>query len=71
MTQHRFNDLSELTFTELRGFHEAFLTGVACHQGTLTLPDTQFRPPFLGLACAPIIETRFLELAVSLLDLSL
>ena len=26
--------------------------------------------PFLGLACAPIVETRFLELAVSLLDLS-
>ena len=25
--------------------------------------------PFLGLACAPIIETRFLELAMSLLDL--
>ena len=26
--------------------------------------------PFLGLACAPIFETRFLELAVSLLDFS-
>ena len=27
-------------------------------------------PPILGLACAPIVETRFLELAMSLLDFS-
>ena len=27
-------------------------------------------PPFLELACAPIVETRFLELAISLLDLN-
>ena len=26
--------------------------------------------PFFGLACAPIVETRFLELAVFLLDFS-
>ena len=26
--------------------------------------------PFMGLACAPIVETRFLELAMSLLDFS-
>ena len=26
--------------------------------------------PFFGLACAPIVETRFLELAMSLLDFS-
>ena len=52
------------------GFHGSFATGVAYQQGTLTLPDTWFRPSFLGLACAPIVETRFLELALSLLDLS-
>ena len=28
-------------------------------------------PPILGLACAPIVETTFLELAMSLLDFSL
>ena len=28
------------------GFHGAFVTGVACQQGALTLPDTWFRPPF-------------------------
>ena len=27
--------------------------------------------PFLGLACAPIVETRFLDLAMSLLDFNL
>ena len=32
--------------------------------------DTWFRLLILGLACAPIVETRFLELAISLLDFS-
>ena len=50
--------------------HEAFATGVACQQGTLTLPDTWLRPPIVGLDCAPIVETRFPELAMSLLDFS-
>ena len=27
-------------------------------------------PPIVGLACAPIVETRFFELAMSLLDFS-
>ena len=31
------------------GFHGAFATGVACQQGTLTLPDTWFRPPLWDL----------------------
>ena len=30
----------------MSGFHGAFATGVASQQGTLTLPDTWFRPPF-------------------------
>ena len=54
----------------MSGYHVAFATGVACQQGTLTLLDTWFRPPIVGLACAPIVETRFLELATSLLDFS-
>ena len=29
-----------------KDFHGAYATGVASHQGTLTLPDTWFRPPF-------------------------
>ena len=44
---------------------KGFATGVAGQQGTVTLPDTWFRPPFLGLACAPIVENRFLELSMS------
>ena len=28
----------------MSGFHGAFATGVACQQGTLTFPDTWFRP---------------------------
>ena len=35
--------------TIMSGFHGAFATGVACQQGTLTLPDTWFRPPFWDL----------------------
>ena len=54
----------------MSGFHGAFATGVACQQGTLTLPETWFRSPISGLACAPIVETRFLELVMSLLDFS-
>ena len=59
-----------LTFTELKGFHGAFATGVASQQGALTLPDTWFRPPFWDLLMLPIVETKFLELAMSLLDFS-
>ena len=50
-TFHQFHDL----YTEfdlhriMSGFHGAFETGVASQQGTLTLPDTWFRPPFWDL----------------------
>ena len=41
---------TNLIFTELReGFHWAFATGEVCQQGTLTLPDTKFRPVFMTL----------------------
>ena len=48
-TFHQFHDLyTELDLHRLwvimSGFHGAFATGVACQQGTLTLPDTWFRP---------------------------
>ena len=63
LTDHTFHQFHYLdTELDLRrimnGFHGAFATGVACQQGTLTLPDTWFRAPFLGLGCAPIVETR-------------
>ena len=50
------NDLPKLTFTELRGFHGAFATGVACQQGALTLPDTWFRPPFWDLLMLQLLR---------------
>ena len=67
-TLHRFtcNDRTELDLhRNKRGFHGAFATDVACQQGALTLLDTWFRPTIVGLACATIVETRFLELAMS------
>ena len=49
-TFHQFHDLyTELDLHRIMsGFHGAFATGVASQQGTLTPPDTWFRPPFLG-----------------------
>ena len=45
-----------MTFTELRGFHRAFATGVACQQGALTLSDTWFRPSFLDLLMLQLLR---------------
>ena len=67
-TFHQFHDLdTELDLHWMPSiFHRTYTTGVTCHQGTLTLPDTWFRP-FSGLAYAPIVETSFPKLAVSFL----
>ena len=54
----------------MSGFHGAFATGVACQQGTITLPDTWFPPPFWDLLVLLIVENRFLKLAMFLLDFS-
>ena len=54
----------------MRGFHGAFATEVACQQGTLTLPDTWFRPQFWDLLMLQLLRPIFLELAMSLLDFS-
>ena len=47
-TFHQFQDLeTELDLQRIMsGFHVAFATGVVCQQGSLTLPDAWFRPPF-------------------------
>ena len=54
----------------MSGFHGAFATGVACQQGTLYPSGHLVPSPILGLANAPIVETKFLELAMALLDFS-
>ena len=40
----------------MSGFHGSFATGVACQQGTLTLPDTWFRPPFWDLLMLQLLR---------------
>ena len=40
----------------MSGFHGAFATGVACQQGTLTLPDTLFRPPMWDLLVLQLLR---------------
>ena len=40
----------------MSGFHWAFATGVACQQGTLTLPDNWFRPPFWDLLMLQLLR---------------
>ena len=40
----------------ISGFHGAFATGVACQQGTLTLPDTWFRPPLWDLLVLQLLR---------------
>ena len=57
-TFHQFHNLD----TELdphrimSGFHGEFATGVACQQGTLTLPDTWFRPPLWDLLVLQLLR---------------
>ena len=41
---------------EMCNFHGAFATGVACQQGTLTLPDTWFRPPLWDLLVLQLLR---------------
>ena len=57
-TFHQFHDLyTELDLHRIMsGFHGAFATGVASQQGTLTLPDTWFRPPFLDLLLLQLLR---------------
>ena len=43
----------------MSGFHGAFATGVASQQGTLTLPDTWFRPPFWDLLMLQLLRLNF------------
>ena len=57
-TFHQFHDLyTDLDLHRIMsGFHGAFATGVASQQGTLTLPDTWFRPPFWDLLVLQLLR---------------
>ena len=60
-TDQNFSQFHDL-YTELdlhrimSGFHGAFATGVASQQGTLTLPDTWFRPQFWDLLMLQLLR---------------
>ena len=57
-TFHQFHDLyTELDLHRIMsGYHGAFATGVSCQQGTLTLPDTWFRPSFWNLLMLQLLR---------------
>ena len=57
-TFHQFHDLyTELDLHRIMsGLHGAYATGVASQQGTLTLPDTWFRPPFWDLLMLQLLR---------------
>ena len=62
--------IPSLTFTDYEWFPWSICNGCGMPAGN-AYPSGQLVPsPILGLASAPIVETKFLELAMSLLDFS-
>ena len=62
--------IPSLTFTDYEWFPWSICNGCGMPAGS-AYPSGHLVPsPILGLACAPIVQTRFLELAMSLLDFS-
>ena len=64
-TFHQFHDLDTQPDLHriMSGFYGAFTVGLPAgnaYPSGLLVPS-----PFLGLACAPVVETRFLELAMT------
>ena len=70
-TFHQFHDLyTELASTDFEWFPWSICNGCDIPAGN-AYPSGHLVPsPIVGLACAPIVETRFIELAMSLLDFS-
>ena len=62
--------IQSLTFTEYDWFPWSICNGCGMPAGN-AYPSGHLVPsPIVGLACAPIVEIRFRELAMSLLDFS-
>ena len=62
--------IPSMTFTDYEWFPWSICNGCGMPEGH-AYPSGQLVPsPIVGLACASIVETRFLELAMSLLDFS-
>ena len=62
--------IPSFTFTDYEWFPWSICNGCGMPAGN-AYPSGHLVPsPIVGLACVPIVETRFLELAMSLLDFS-
>ena len=62
--------IPSLTFTDHEWFPWSICNGCGMPAGN-AYPSGHLVPsPIVGLACAPIVETRFLKLTMSLLDFS-
>ena len=70
LSTNLINFIPSLTFTELWVVSVEHLHRCGMPAGNAYPSGHQVPSPFLELACAPIVETRFLELAMSLLDFS-
>ena len=72
-TFHQVHDIdTELDLHRITsGFHGTFATGVAFQWGTLTLPDTWFRPPFQNLLMLQLLRPVFLNMPYLFLTLNL
>ena len=62
--------IPSLTFTDYDWFPWSIYHGCGMPAGNAYSSGHLVPSPIVGLACAPIVETRFLELAMSLLDFS-
>ena len=69
-TLRRFNDRTELDFHWIERFPWNIGDGFGMPAGSAYSSGHLVPFLFLGLACAPIVETRFLEIALSLLYFS-
>ena len=62
--------IPSLTFTDYEWFPWSICNGCGMPAGNAYLSGHLVPSPILGLANAPIVETKFLKLAMSLLDFS-
>ena len=63
--------IPSLTLTDYEWFPKSICNGCGMPAGNVYPSGHLVPSPIVGLACAPIVETRFLELAMSLLDFHL
>ena len=70
VTLTEYDLFTDIYITELERFQQNICNGCGMPAGDADPSGHLVPSPILGLANAPIVETKFLELAVSLLDFS-